>query len=153
VRERREIDAMLHEAPAVAVAGGHVAILLNRLRLFALETSLAGKVLVAWSAGAMAVSERVVLFHDHPAHGLGNAEVLEVGLGLARGIVPLPHARTRLRLEDRERVGVFAARFAPALCVPMNEGARLDATADGWVPAEGTQQLQPDGGVGLVGAA
>lgn len=153
MRERREIDAMLREAPAVAIAGGHVAILLNRLRLFDIETSMAGKVLVAWSAGAMAISERVVLFHDHPAHGMGNAEVLEVGLGFAPGIVPLPHARTRLRLEDRERVGLFAARFAPALCVPMNEGARLDAAPDGWAPADGTQQLQADGRVGVLGAA
>lgn len=152
-REQREIAAMLQKAAAVAVAGGHVAILLNRMRLFGLDTLLAGKVLVAWSAGAMAISERVVLFHDHPAHGMGNAEVLEVGLGFAPGIVPLPHARKRLRLEDRERVGLFAARFAPALCVPMNEGARLDATPYGWTPAPGTQQLQPDGRVGVLGAA
>jgi hypothetical protein len=152
-RERREIEAMVRDTPAVAVAGGHVAILLNRMRLFGLDSLVADKVLVAWSAGAMAVSERVVLFHDHPAHGMGNAEVLEVGLRFAPGVVPLPHARTRLRLEDRERVGVFAARFAPALCVPMNEGARLDATPQGWAPAPGTQQLQADGRVGLVGAA
>ena len=153
IRERREVEAMVRDAPAVAVAGGHVAILLNRLRLFGLEQLAAGKVLVAWSAGAMAISERVVLFHDHPAHGMGNAEVLEVGLGFAPGIVPLPHARTRLRLEDRDRVGVFAARFAPAICVPMNEGARLDATPQGWAPAPGTEQLQTDGRVGEAGAA
>jgi hypothetical protein len=152
-RERKEIDAVLRDSSAVAIAGGHVAVLLNRLRLFGLDTALRGRVVVAWSAGAMAISDRVVLFHDQPAHGMGNAEVLDIGLGLAPGVVPLPHARHRLRLDDRDRVALFAARFAPAACVPMNEGARIDLGPDGWSAAPGTQRLLPAGGLGVLEVA
>jgi hypothetical protein len=96
----------------------------------------------------MAIADIVVLFHDQPAHGMGNAEVLEVGLGLAPGVVPRPQARHRLRLDARERVSVFAARVAPAACVPMDEGARVDLGPEGWTAAAGTQRLRADGGVG-----
>jgi hypothetical protein len=115
---RRHLDA----ASAVFVAGGHVAVLLNRMRLFGLGSLLKGKPLIAWSAGAMAVSERVVLFHDRTAQGVSNAEVLDVGLGLVRGIVPLPHAEARLVLEDAGRVRLFARRFAPAQCLALDHG-------------------------------
>jgi hypothetical protein len=46
-----------------------VAVLVNRLRLFGLGDLVADKTVFAWSAGAMAVSERVVLFHDDPPQG------------------------------------------------------------------------------------
>jgi hypothetical protein len=152
-RERQEIQEALAGASAVAIAGGHVAVLLNRLRLFGLRELLEDRVLVAWSAGAMVLSERVVLFHDHPAHGMGNAEVLETGLGICAGVVPLPHARLRLRLDDLDRVALFAGRFAPDACVPMNEGARLDAHDGGWEGSEGMARLRPDGTVGSLEAA
>jgi len=152
-RERQEIDAVLRDCTAVAIAGGHVAVLLNRLRLFGLDATLRGRVVVAWSAGAMAISDRIVLFHDEPAHGMGNAEVLEVGLGLAPGVVPLPNARHRLRLDWRDRVALFAARFAPAACVPMNEGARIDLGPDGWTALPATPRLLPDGTVGVLEVA
>jgi hypothetical protein len=40
-RRRDEIHEILSKCSAVAIAGGHVAILLNRLRLFGLEQALA----------------------------------------------------------------------------------------------------------------
>jgi len=150
---RRQIEgiaALLGDAAAVAIAGGHVAVLLNRLRLFDLAALVGDRTVIAWSAGAMAACERVVLFNDHPPQGPGNAEVLESGLGLVRDVVPLPHARHRLDLEDRERVARFATRFAPAACIPLNEGARVDISESGWTAAAGTMRLQPDG---MVGAA
>ena len=60
-RERAEIAASLEEVDAVVVAGGHVAVLLNRLNLFGLGELLAGKILIALSGGAMVLSPRVVL--------------------------------------------------------------------------------------------
>jgi hypothetical protein len=150
MRERSEIDAILRDSAAVAIAGGHVAVLLNRLRLFGLDAALRGSVVVAWSAGSMAIADTVVLFHDQPPHGMGNAEVLDVGLGLAPGVVPLPQARHRLQLDARDRVAVFAERFAPAACVPMDEGARIDLGPDGWTALPGTQRLLPDGSVGRL---
>lgn len=116
---RESIEA----AAAVLVAGGHVAVLANRLRLFGLGRLLAGKPLIAWSAGAMALSERIVLFHDRPPQGAAHAEVLEGGLGLVPGVVALPHAHVRLALDDPQHLGNFARRFAPASCLMLEHGS------------------------------
>ncbi len=110
-------------ADAILVAGGHVAVLLNRLRLFGMAELIGAKPIVAWSAGAMALSERVVLFHDRQPQGAAHAEVLEAGLGLVRGIVALPHAHARLTLDEPARVSEFARRFAPAQCLALEHGS------------------------------
>jgi hypothetical protein len=121
-RQREEIEQIVAMAGVVCIAGGHVAVLLNRLKLFGLAPALRARPVVAWSAGAMALTERVVLFHDHPPQGAGNAELFEAGLGLLPGAVLLPHARTRLALHDPERVALLAARFAPARCYTLDHG-------------------------------
>ncbi len=121
-RQRDEMRRLVDEAALVLVAGGHVAVLLNRLRLFDLPGLLRGKLVAAWSAGAMALSERVVLFHDRPPQGAGNAEVFEAGLGLVSGAVFLPDASSRLRLRDTPRVRLLAQRLAPATCYALDDG-------------------------------
>lgn len=146
-REREELARMVESAGAVAIAGGHVAVLLNRLALFGLGPVLATRPVIAWSAGAMAVSERVVLFHDRPPHGPGWAEVLEAGLGLARGVVPFPHAKRRLDLENRARVALAARRFAPALCLALDEGAGACDLGAGWSAAPEARRLGDRGEV------
>jgi hypothetical protein len=147
---RREIEGILRDAPAVVFAGGHVAVLLNRLRIFGLDAFLEGKILIAWSAGAMVLSERIVLFHDSPPQGPGHAEVFEKGLGLFRGLIPLPHGRNRLRLDDRDRVARFAQRFAPDACVVMEGGTRLDWKGSRWTAGSPAHRLQADGDVVAV---
>lgn len=147
VAQRREIRAVLDGADALAIAGGHVAILLNRLRLYDVIGAAGDRPIVAWSAGAMALGERIVLFHDKPPQGAGNAEVLRAGLGCYDGILPLPHAKRRLELGDPVRVSLFARRFAPDRCVAFDDGARLDHTERGWVPHEGLTRLSTSGEV------
>ncbi|HMB69052.1 MAG TPA: Type 1 glutamine amidotransferase-like domain-containing protein [bacterium] len=146
-RHRREIAKILGDCEVLAIAGGHVAVLLNRLRLFDVTKHIKDKPVIGWAAGAMVLSERVVLYHDSPPQGAGNPEVLEAGLGLVKGVVPLPHARTRLRLNDPQRVSRFATRFAPARCVAMDEGARLTVGPTGWSASPETKELTPDGRV------
>lgn len=51
--------------------------------------------------------------------------MLDAGLGLARGVVALPHARRRLKLDDALRVRLIAQRFAPARAFALDEGARV----------------------------
>lgn len=144
-REREEIRGILGEVSALVIAGGHVAIVLNRLRLFGVS-ELAGRLpFVAWSAGAMALTERVVLFHDHPPQGPGNAEVMEQGLGLCPRIVALPDGKKRLDLEDRHRVASFAQRFAPDACVVLSEGDCLRWDGGSWTAREGALRLGEDG--------
>lgn len=152
-RHRRELARLLKKAAAVAVAGGHVAVLLNRMRLFGFPELFGELPIFAWSAGAMALSERVVLFHDSPPQGMGNSEVLDVGLGVFPRVVVLPHARHRLRLEDPARVEIFARRFQPAACVPFDDGSPAIRWVDGrWVLPPGTRRLLQDGRVVEVDA-
>ena len=73
-------------------------VLLHRMRLFDVMGLLNDQPIFAWSAGAMAMGDRVVLFHDSPPHGVGNAELFEEGLGAYHGVLPLPHAKKRLHL-------------------------------------------------------
>ena len=124
-------------AEVLVVAGGHVGVLLRVLTRFGLAAVLPDRV-VAWSAGAMALTERVVLF------GSGPAEVYDAGLGLLPGTVLLPHARRRLPVDDPARLGVLARRFAPARCVVLDDGIRVDPDPDGALPA-GTRVIGPDG--------
>jgi hypothetical protein len=144
-RELKQIDDILDGCAGVAIAGGHVAVLLNRLMLFGLKKRLRDLPIIAWSAGAMVVSSRIVLFHDNPPQGRGNAEVMESGLGLFSGVVPLPHARRRLNLGDPGRVTVFARRFAPATCVALDERCFLHYEGPRWTAGPNTFQLCTDG--------
>jgi hypothetical protein len=148
---RREIDAILSGCACLCIAGGHVAVLVNRLRLFGIEPWARRMPLVAWSAGAMALSERIVLFHDSPPWGRVNAEVMEAGLGVFPRLVPLPHAKRRLRTDDRVRVALFSQRFGPELCVALDEGSRLDRVGDAWLGSGGARELLPDGTLKEVG--
>ena len=145
---REQLTQRLAGCGAILIAGGHVGILLNRLRLFGVLDLAPELPVVAWSGGAMVLSERVVLFHDSPPQGPGNAEVYAPGLGLVRGVVPLPHANQRLRLDDEARVALFARRFEPDLCAALDGGERLRGSSGGteW-EVSGTRLLSTDGTV------
>ncbi|MGH7540557.1 MAG: hypothetical protein ACRELC_06135, partial [Gemmatimonadota bacterium] len=52
VRQRREVAEILRDVPAVAIAGGHVAALLNRLRLLDIGAALEGKVVMVTGASS-----------------------------------------------------------------------------------------------------
>ncbi|HET6654345.1 MAG TPA: hypothetical protein VFH10_17040 [Nocardioides sp.] len=134
-QHRDEVRQVLAQAQAVVVAGGHVGELARVLHLFHVEPHLPQTV-IAWSAGAMALSERLVLFHDFVPHGVAQTEVFGEGLGVVRGLVPLPHVRRRLRVDDPVRMSVLARRFAPARCVVLDDGVRLALSPDGQPPPD-----------------
>lgn len=143
-RRRDEIAAALDGTAAVAIAGGHVATLLNRLRGFGIADLVGARPLIAWSAGAMALSARILLFHDRPPWGPGNAELFERGLGLVAGLALLPHAERRLALDDPGRTARLARRLAPDVCVLLDPGARLERGPDGWI-GRGVRRLDASG--------
>ena len=147
VRHVRELGAAIEPTGALVIAGGHVAVLLNRLRLFGIAELVGARPIVAWSAGAMALTERVVLFHDDPPHGQAISEVLDAGLGLAPGLVVLPEPRQRLKLVDAGRVGELAQRYAPAVCVAIDHGAQIWVDGGRAVRAVLAQRLDPGGTV------
>jgi len=135
----------------LVVAGGHVGVLAEVLHLFNLA-AVARSPVIAWSAGAMALTDRIVLFHDRAPQGPGHPEVYGSGLSLLRDAVLLPHARARLLLDDTPRMEVFARRFDPARCVLLEAGTRIDVSADGaWPP--GVRVLGEDGHVTVREAA
>jgi hypothetical protein len=148
---RGEISAALADSAALVLTGGHVGTLLRALRLFAIRIPDELPV-IAWSAGAMALTERVVLFHDFGPEGASEAEVYDRGLGRVRGVVALPHARRRLRLDDRDRCAVMARRFTDQHCVLLDDGTALELTTDGGLP-KGARILGIDGAVHELGAA
>ena len=130
---RDQVAAVLRDAGALVVAGGHVGVLADVLHLFNVAAALnGGSLVIAWSAGAMALTDRIVLFHDRAPQGPGHPEVYGSGLSLLRDVVLLPHARARLLLDDTPRMAVLARRFAPARCVPLEAGNRIDVYDGAW---------------------
>jgi peptidase E len=138
VRDRRdEAVEAIAGAGAVLVAGGHVAVLRNRMLFFGLEHALSATLadrrpVIAWGAGAMVMTERIVLFYDDAPDGPAEAEILDHGMGFAPALVAFPHAKKRLRLDDLTRVAALAHRFGPNACVGLGEGAWIEQTAEGW---------------------
>ncbi len=148
---RAEVAAILGEASCLAIAGGHVGVLTDLLHLFNIAAA-AGSPVIAWSAGAMALTERIVLFHDRAAHGPGHPEVYGAGLSAVRNVVALPHARARLLLDDWPRMAIFARRFAPADCVLLEAGTRVDIDGAFGLPRS-APVLDEDGRVTTLEAA
>jgi hypothetical protein len=125
-RHRAQVAGELDRAGVLVLAGGHVGVLLHVLWLFPLRPP---PDVLAWSAGAMALTDRVVLFTD------GRAEAYAAGLGMLPDVVLLPHARRRLPVDDPVRLGALARRFAPARCVVLDDGGTL----------AGSRAIGPDG--------
>jgi len=119
------IAELIAASELVLIAGGHVAVLLNRLRLFGLGGLLHDKPVAAWSAGAMSLAGSVLLFHDGALHRPGAAELFEAGLELLDGAIMFPYAGSRLALDDHARVRLLAGRCAPASCYTLDEGEWL----------------------------
>ena len=134
-RQRDEIQHLLDGSSALAIAGGHVGELARVLHLFHVAPHLPARV-VAWSAGAMALTERVVLFHDFVPHGVAQTEVYGEGIGAVRSVVALPHARRRLRVSDPIRMSVLARRFAPARCLVLDDATRVQLDDEGVLPPD-----------------
>jgi len=153
-RRADEVRPIVERARTLLVAGGHVGILYNRMRLFGVRESLApDAALVGWSGGGMVLTDRIVLFHDSPPQGPSDPEVHGPGLGLAPGVVALPHAQTRLQLDDAARVSLLARRFAPDMLVALDDGDTCSRAAGAahWTLGGGARELSPDGRVtGLV---
>ena len=144
-REIEKLSHVIDRCSAVLIAGGHVGVLASRARLFQLERLLVGKTVVAWSAGAMLLADRIVLFDDHTPHFYREPEVFDTGLGFIPRVVPLPSAARRLQLDDRARAAKLARRFAPATCITLDAGARMVVEHGVTTLAEGARRITRGG--------
>ncbi len=146
-RHRAQVADLLGGVSFLAIAGGHVVVVLNRLRMFDVVGLWGDGPVVAWSAGAMALARRVFVYHDNPPQGAANTEVLENGLARYRAVQPFPHAKRRLRLEDPVRTAVLARRMVPAVAVPLDEGEWVVLDSERIIVHNGGRRLTADGSV------
>ncbi len=137
---RREIEEILGRCQAILISGGHVAIILNRLKIFGILEMRPELPIVTWSGGTMALADQIILFHDSPPQGAGNPEVLRAGMGLFQEILPLPDGRTRLNLNDSARVELFSRRFDHFECVIFDSDTILERNAGKWSLTGGDAQ-------------
>lgn len=148
-RHRREVAALLSDAALLAIAGGHVSMLMRCLRLFSVDPP-AELPVIGWSAGAMVLTEHIVLYHDKGPEGVRPSEVWDRGLGRARGVVAMPHARRRLRLDDADRNRVIAHRFAPARVLFLDDGSKVAVGPHGELPDE-ARVVTTEGTISTIG--
>ncbi len=144
------VRKILEDCPTVLITGGNVIVLLNRLRLFGVDRLLAEKHLIAWSAGAMVLSDLIVLYHDKTPQGRRDAEVFSTGAGVLPGYVFLPDARRRLKDNDAVRVGLFSRRFSPATAVTLDSGSVLQFEGTGFQRAVDVRRLTNKGRLARV---
>lgn len=152
-RHARELQEVLRRCAGVIITGGNVAVLVNRMRLLGLGGMLGDSHIVAWSAGAMVLTERIVLFHDRSPEGRRDAEVLGAGCGIVPGYVVLPDANRRLRTRDRLRIGLMSRRFAPDVCVALDCGSEIVVDDAALRSAAGARQLRHNGHFGRIRTA
>jgi hypothetical protein len=120
-----EIKEVLSGIETVMITGGNVVVLMNRLSLFGFDSLLHDKNIVGWSAGAMVLCDRIVLFHDRMPQGRRDPEVMCQGLGIVPGTVLLPDARGRVRKTERVRSSLFSRRFSPATSLTLDNASLL----------------------------
>lgn len=160
IQARFLVGDRIADCDAVVIPGGHVGVLLGSLHIANLAPALAAptkpddpdaaptlyRPIIAWGAGAMVLTERVVLFHDDSVVAPGVSEVLMDGLALTRGLTAFPNGTDRLEVKDRLRMAVLAQRCSPRLPMLLDPGAQVTLTADGEVPT-GARVVDPDGGI------
>lgn len=149
-RQIREIGEIVERCNGIVLTGGNVAILINRLRLFEVDSLLERNHIIAWSAGAMVLAGRIVLFHDHAPEGRRDAEILCAGCNTVSGYVFLPDSKRRLKKADRQRVSFFSRRFAPDKCIALDAGNELQFRGSALLRASGARKLGAKGKVSAV---
>lgn len=145
VRHRREVAETVADSAGMVITGGHVGVLLHLLHVFGLASMIKPPV-ITWSAGAMALSDRVVLFGAHRPAGRRLPEVWAEGLGAFSGALPFPHPRQRLPMQDPYQLALLARRFKRWTCLLFDDGVRVDLSA-GWPPPVGARWITRDGAV------
>jgi Peptidase family S51 len=125
-RHAAEIAELIDRHDGILITGGNIIVLLNRMRLFGLANLMDAKPIVAWSAGAMVLADRIVLFHERMPQGRRDPEVLGRGLGLVGGTVFLPDPSGRLRQKDPTRMSLMGRRFSPDSCITLDSGSCVE---------------------------
>lgn len=153
---RARLEARILDADAILFFGGNPEALLAPLRFFDLRPALLealrrGASLVATSAGALVLCERMIVFDNFSGDPLHRDFcLLDRGLGLVGGMQILPHCMDRIQTDDPDNLAYLARRFSSRICAGLNAGsylmvdmARPSATSVG--QHDGVYVFGPDG--------
>jgi peptidase E len=126
---RARLESRILSASSILMFGGRLDLLLDGLRFFRLREPLAealrrGAQIVAMSAGAMALCERIIVYDDFAAT-LRDFQLYDRGLELVRDIQLFPHCMERIQTDDADNLAYLARRFRHHACVGLNQRSYL----------------------------
>jgi peptidase E len=129
-REARErLERRILSANTIMLFGGGLDPLLDALRFFRLRDVLAealrrGAQIVAMSAGAMVLCERVIIYNDF-SQKRRDFQLYDRGLALVRDLQLFPHCMERIQTDDPDNLAYLARRFRHHACVGLNQRSFL----------------------------
>lgn len=126
---REKVLGRLQDCQALLIAGGHVGVLLNRLKLCRLIQHIQLP-MIAWSGGAMALGERVYFYDQFLPHTKREIELSRRGMELFTGVQLFPRANERLRVQDPRELGLLARRLT-GQCLLLDERSEIGWSVDG----------------------
>lgn len=131
---RDELRRRILSANSVFMAGGHMPVLINRLRFFDLDSVFRealwrGTNFYTISAGSMALCEKIIVYDDfYGEEGSVRRrefEFFDTGLGLVTAVTLFPHCMDRIQTDEPDNLTYLAHRFASGPCVGLNEESYL----------------------------
>lgn len=126
---QERLERRILEANTIILFGGHLDLLLDALRFFRLRDVLGealrrGAQIVAMSAGAMVLCERVIIYDDFSSKRR-DFQLYDRGLALVRDIQLFPHCMERIQTDDADNLAYLARRFRHHACVGLNQRSFL----------------------------
>jgi peptidase E len=126
---RERLERRILRANTIFLFGGRLDLLLDGLRFFRLRDSLGealrrGAQIVAVSAGALVLCERIIIYDDY-AEAPRDFQLYDRGLGLVQDMQIFPHCMERIQTDDQDNLAYLARRFRHHTCVGLNERSLL----------------------------
>lgn len=126
---KARLEQRILAANTIMLFGGGLAKLLDALRFFRLREALGealrrGATIVAMSAGAMVLCERVIVYDDMAATRR-DFQLYDRGLALVRDVQLFPHCTERIQTDDPDNLAYLARRFRHHACVGLNQRSFL----------------------------
>ncbi len=126
---QQRLEQRILAANTIILFGGHLDLLLDALRFFRLRDALGealrrGTQIIAMSAGAMVLCERVIIYDDFSTTRR-DFQLYDRGLALVRDIQLFPHCTERIQTDDPDNLAYLARRFRHHACVGLNQRSFL----------------------------
>jgi peptidase E len=123
------LERRILSASTIFLFGGRLDLLLGALRFFRLRDAFVealrrGAQIVAVSAGALVLCERVIVYDDF-AETPRDFQLYDRGLGIVQDIQVLPHCMERIQTDDSDNLAYLARRFRHHACVGLNQRSLL----------------------------